>query len=85
MRLSSEIALAHRLADAAGEAIRPHFRALADAGSKDDSTPVTIADREAEQAMRKILKAEVPQDGVIGEEFGQPELGTGDRPTASRR
>ncbi len=68
---ASDIALAQRLADAAGEAIRPHFRALADTESKADASPVTMADREAEQAMRQILKAEVPHDGVIGEEFGE--------------
>jgi histidinol phosphatase-like enzyme (inositol monophosphatase family) len=66
----SDIALAHRLADAAGEAIRPHFRALSEVETKADASPVTIADRAAEEAMRRILKAEVPQDGVHGEEFG---------------
>ena len=66
----SDIALAHRLADAAGEAIRPHFRALDKVETKDDASPVTVADRAAEEAMRRILKAEVPQDGVHGEEFG---------------
>ncbi len=69
----SDIALANRLADAAGAAIRPHFRALDSTESKDDASPVTVADREAEEAMRKILKAETPQDGVIGEEFGTEE------------
>ena len=34
------------------------------------STPVTVADRAAEEAMRRLLTAEVPQDGVHGEEFG---------------
>src|SRR5690606_18870385 len=68
--LSAEIALAHRLADAARAAIRPHFREPVAAERKGDSTPVTIADREAEQAMRRLLTAEVPQDGVHGEEFG---------------
>lgn len=70
---ASDIALAQRLADAAGEAIRPHFRALGDTESKADASPVTVADREAEQAMRRILKAEAPQDGVIGEEYGEEE------------
>ena len=70
MNLASEIALAHRLADAARAAIRPHFRMPVAAERKGDATPVTIADREAEQAMRKLLTAEVPQDGVHGEEFG---------------
>jgi histidinol phosphatase-like enzyme (inositol monophosphatase family) len=77
MTIEDDIALAHRLADAAGEAIRPHFRELSGIDSKDDASPVTIADREAEEAMRKILKAERPQDGVIGEEFGVDEGKTG--------
>jgi histidinol phosphatase-like enzyme (inositol monophosphatase family) len=73
MNLSVEIALAHRLADAARAAIRPHFRTPIAAERKGDATPVTVADREAEQAMRKLLTAEVPQDGVHGEEFGVSE------------
>lgn len=73
MALQHDIALALRLADAAGEAIRPHFRTLDGAERKGDATPVTIADRAAEEAMRRILKAEVPQDGISGEEFGVEE------------
>src|SRR5688572_2813915 len=73
MNLVAEIALAHRLADAARAAIRPHFRTPLEAERKGDSTPVTIADRAAEEAMRRILTAEVPQDGVHGEEFGVSE------------
>jgi histidinol phosphatase-like enzyme (inositol monophosphatase family) len=73
MNLAVEIALAHRLADAARAAIRPHFRTPVAAERKGDATPVTVADREAEQAMRKLLTAEVPQDGVNGEEFGVSE------------
>ena len=67
----ADIALAHRLADAARTAIRPLFR-TADLASeaKADASPVTLADRGAEEAMRRILTAEVPQDGVHGEEFG---------------
>jgi histidinol phosphatase-like enzyme (inositol monophosphatase family) len=68
-----DIALAHRLADAARAAIKPHFREVTDGKRKADASPVTIADHEAEQAMRKLLTAEVPQDGVIGEEFGDSE------------
>lgn len=67
--LDADIALALRLADAAGEAIRPHFRTVT-AERKGDSTPVTLADRAAEEAMRAILRAEVPADTIIGEEFG---------------
>jgi inositol-phosphate phosphatase/L-galactose 1-phosphate phosphatase/histidinol-phosphatase len=73
LNLSAEIALAHRLADAARAAIAPHFRSGLDHERKADATPVTLADRAGEQAMRRILTAEVPQDGVVGEEFGASE------------
>ncbi|WP_228242656.1 histidinol-phosphatase [Porphyrobacter sp. GA68] len=72
MKLDAELAVAHRLADAARAAIRPHFRA-ADAERKADASPVTQADRAAEEAMRLILENDLPQDGVVGEEFGVKE------------
>jgi histidinol phosphatase-like enzyme (inositol monophosphatase family) len=72
MKLNDDIALAQRLADAAGAAIRPYFRSVT-AERKGDATPVTLADRAAEEAMRAILDAERPDDTVIGEEFGTRE------------
>lgn len=69
----ADIALAHRLADAARGEIRPLFRSGVESEAKADASPVTIADRNAEAAMRRILSAEVPQDGVHGEEFGVSE------------
>lgn len=78
MRITdADIALAHALADAAGAAIRPHFRAAVDVETKDDQSPVTIADRAAEQAMRSLLAAEAPRDGIVGEEFGATDGSTG--------
>jgi histidinol phosphatase-like enzyme (inositol monophosphatase family) len=74
----ADLALAHRLADAAGAAIRPHFRSLAAVETKADASPVTIADRAAEAAIRDILGRERPRDGIIGEEYGE------DRPDAAR-
>lgn len=76
MKLDDDIALALRLADAAGAAIRPYFRSVS-AERKGDATPVTLADRAAEEAMRAILAAEVPRDGIVGEEFGTREGSTG--------
>jgi histidinol phosphatase-like enzyme (inositol monophosphatase family) len=67
---ADDIALAHRLADAAGAAIRPLFRAAWTHEAKDDASPVTEADRAAEAAMRRLLDAEAPRDGIIGEEYG---------------
>lgn len=71
MSLADDLALAHRLADAAGEAIRPFFRARYETDYKSDASPVTQADRAAEAAMRAILEKERPQDGIIGEEYGR--------------
>ena len=66
----ADLALAHRLADAAGAAIRPFFRARYAMEAKADATPVTEADRAAEAAIRAILETERPGDGIIGEEYG---------------
>ncbi|MXO75196.1 histidinol phosphate phosphatase [Altererythrobacter aerius] len=70
MSLSDDVALANRLADAAGAAIRPYYRGDIGLETKGDESPVTLADRAAEEAMRRILVAEVSRDGIQGEEFG---------------
>ncbi|MCT2399172.1 inositol monophosphatase family protein [Novosphingobium mangrovi (ex Huang et al. 2023)] len=77
MKIEQDIALAVRLADAAGDAIRPHFRSGLSAERKEDASPVTIADRAAEEAMRRILQAEAARDTIIGEEFGTVEGSSG--------
>ena len=66
----ADIELAGRLADAARKVIVPLFRAAHGVQTKDDQSPVTIADREAEAAMRRLIVAERPMDGIIGEEHG---------------
>jgi histidinol phosphatase-like enzyme (inositol monophosphatase family) len=66
----ADIDLALRLADVAGAAIRPWFRRLAEVETKDDQSPVTVADREAEAAMRRLIEAERSGDGIHGEEYG---------------
>ena len=38
--------------------------------SKGDGSPVTVADREAEQAARAWIERRFPRDGILGEEFG---------------
>lgn len=66
-----DIALAQALADAAGAAIRPWFRRPFLIETKQDFSPVTAADREAEGAIRRLLAEQRPGDGVIGEEYGE--------------
>ncbi|MFQ3664841.1 MAG: inositol monophosphatase family protein [Sphingomonadaceae bacterium] len=70
MRLQPDLALANRLADAAGEVLRRHFRSGFAVEHKEDFSPVTVADREAEAAMRAILEADRPRDSIAGEEYG---------------
>jgi myo-inositol-1(or 4)-monophosphatase len=57
-------------ADRAGAVIRPYFRAKLETERKGDESPVTIADRNAEQAMRAVLEHRFPLHGILGEEFG---------------
>jgi histidinol phosphatase-like enzyme (inositol monophosphatase family) len=38
---------------------------------KADESPVTAADRGAEQLLRELIGKEFPHDGVLGEEFGE--------------
>jgi histidinol-phosphatase len=38
---------------------------------KADHSPVTLADREAEQSIRRVIQASFPDDGVVGEEQGE--------------
>lgn len=73
----ADIQLANNLADAAGAAIRPFFRSAFALEDKADASPVTEADRAAEAAMRKIIEAEFPRDGIIGEEYGEKPGSTG--------
>ncbi len=64
--------VAEALADAARAVTLRHFRApgLTADSKHSDFDPVTVADRDAERAMRQILADQRPHDGILGEEFG---------------
>lgn len=72
-----DLALALRLADLAGAAIRPLFRGQWSEEKKSDRSFVTEADRAAEAAMRRLIEAEFSADGIIGEEYGTRNEGAG--------
>jgi histidinol phosphatase-like enzyme (inositol monophosphatase family) len=64
------------LAKAAGDVILPLFRAengLEDKGAAKSAAfdPVTLADRGAEAAIRRLIAERYPDHGVIGEEYGE--------------
>ncbi|SCK42232.1 histidinol-phosphatase, inositol monophosphatase family [Variovorax sp. HW608] len=69
-----DLRVAHALADAAAAHSMRLFRTPLDIIAKADESPVTRADREAEQAMRDILGAQRPADGIFGEEHGLTRL-----------
>jgi histidinol-phosphatase len=76
--LADDLALAHRLADAADALTLARFRALDLAvAAKPDLTPVSDADLAVEDAVRRLLAQERPADAVLGEEHGV--TGTGPR------
>jgi histidinol phosphatase-like enzyme (inositol monophosphatase family) len=72
---TAQRALADELADAAGAVIRRYFRQKIAVDDKADTSPVTIADREAETVMRALIEARFPADGILGEEHGTVRAG----------
>lgn len=69
--LRDELALALRLADAGDAASMSRFDAPdLEVSTKADATHVTEADLATERAIRELLEAERPGDGIFGEEYG---------------
>ena len=59
------------LAITSGTIIRNYFRTKVKIDTKKDDSPVTIADRKAEEKMREMIMKEYPEHGILGEEFGK--------------
>ncbi|MCY4229648.1 MAG: histidinol phosphate phosphatase [Alphaproteobacteria bacterium] len=64
--------------DRLGDTVRPihrrYFRSGVEVERKNDSSPVTRSDREAERALRQAIVEAFPDDGIVGEEFGSERL-----------
>lgn len=59
------------LAERSGDFIRPYFgRHDVAIETKEDASPVTIADRGAEELLRSLIQKRFPSHGIVGEEFG---------------
>jgi len=77
MNLDPYRAFITELAVRSGEFIRPFYRDPAlRIETKDDASPVTAADRGAEELLRRLIAEKFPAHGIIGEELGS------DRPDA---
>ncbi|MGW5360688.1 inositol monophosphatase family protein [Actinopolymorpha pittospori] len=69
-RASSDLEVAHALADRAAVVAQHYFERGVTTQTKADASPVTEADRAVEQLLRDALAELRPDDGVLGEEFG---------------
>lgn len=63
------ISFAHLVADAVGEVHRKYFRQPVSTEYKEDSSPVTQADKEAETLVREMVMKQYPEHGILGEEY----------------
>lgn len=71
MSLEIHRAFLIELAECSGDFIRPYFgRHDVAVETKEDASPVTIADRGAEELLRSLIQKRFPEHGIIGEEFG---------------
>lgn len=69
--IAPRLALALAAAKAAGQLTLQYFQQdNFQVERKSDASPVTIADRSAEQLLRERIAAQFPRDGILGEEFG---------------
>jgi histidinol phosphatase-like enzyme (inositol monophosphatase family) len=68
--LAEYLAFANNLAQAAGDITLKYFRTSLTVERKGDDSPVTIADRETEQFIRREIERAYPTHGILGEEYG---------------
>jgi histidinol-phosphatase len=69
--LDRALDVARAAAAAAAEVIHHYYRRDVAVETKSDQTPVTIADREAELAIKRVLQQEFPEHAYYGEEHGR--------------
>ncbi|HEV7994397.1 MAG TPA: histidinol-phosphatase [Gemmatimonadaceae bacterium] len=79
LALDDRVAPAAELARITGMVALRHYRSRLTVETKADGSPVTVADRAAEEAARAWVRAHFPDDGILGEELGE------ERPGARRR
>jgi histidinol phosphatase-like enzyme (inositol monophosphatase family) len=69
--ITARLELALEAGKEAGKLTVDYFRQRVAAERKSDDSPVTIADREAELHLRRRISTAFPNDGIVGEEFGE--------------
>lgn len=69
--LADLLEIAVDLSEKAGEITLKYFQGQFVVETKPDTSPVTVADRETEAYIRETIESRFPDDGLIGEEFGE--------------
>lgn len=69
--LDEALAVARQAAEAAARLIARHYRRGVAVETKADASPVTIADREAEVAIKAVIRSRYPDHAIFGEEYGR--------------
>jgi myo-inositol-1(or 4)-monophosphatase len=69
----------HELVGVAARVIKPLFMTGTVVIDKSDASPVTQADRGAEEALRQRIEARYPAHAILGEEFGTKDGAAGNR------
>ncbi len=64
------LSFVNKLMDKSVDNIHKHFRNIDNIEAKNDLSPVTIADKETEKLLRKLISEQFPKHGIQGEEFG---------------
>jgi histidinol phosphatase-like enzyme (inositol monophosphatase family) len=76
---ADELGFARHVAEDAGRFALAHFRTALTVEYKADHSPVTIADRGAEERLRTSIGTAFPHDGILGEELGEASGSSGRR------
>jgi histidinol-phosphatase len=77
--LRNLLGFAQEIAWQAGRSTLGYFQRELSVDVKADASPVTVADREAEQILRRAIAERFPDHGVQGEELGEDRRGSSHR------
>ncbi len=67
--LKELVSFSNFLADESEKVIKKYFRTPLNIDSKEDKSPVTLADKEVELKIRELINKKYPSHGILGEEF----------------
>jgi fructose-1,6-bisphosphatase/inositol monophosphatase family enzyme len=76
---AKELEIGRRIARQAGEIALRYWGSGIGFESKPDDSPVTVADRETEQAIARLVEERFPADGLLGEEGARKDSANGRR------